>query len=229
MDFIRIRDKILAAFGEVFYFRLTPVTGRYKQRYSRLFPNKQHVMSIYQVFDFGNIFSLINYGRNQQQSLIMVFTPNQRRGAPMLMITVANAGSKVKVFFEYFNHPASRFPEDKLIALKEKYNDIPTISGRGSWNIPERKGYSLLKQSDIVFDLEKMLIRAANTYGRELIKWGDDPYDDFLISINRKLKSTRNVCSTVLSQSVGRIHLSDFVDRFVLPPVPLEKEEEDEE
>ena len=218
MDLIKERDKILASFGESFHFTVCPPVEGYRREYYRLFSNRKSVIGIYRAREFGNVFSLVTLDGERSISLVMVFAPVEKNGAPVMIITLINGHNKTKAYVEYFASENDWFPDEEFLRIQERYGYIRNIRGSSSWEIPERMSCSLFKQTAEQLDMDMMLVKISYVYGREVRKWWNSE-SDFVRTLNLKMKTTRNLVYDMIARTIGSRKADDFIDRHVLPVI----------
>lgn len=134
-------------------------------RYPKLVPLMHFQFQHYDAPSFGHASFLRTTGMGGRMQLAtVVFTPNTGANVPLLLVDVMAMKQKRAVFVEYYDCTAHGVPADTLMAVHDRYADVPDYEEKPAWYIGERTPYSLIKGGNDDARLGAMIDDTADAY-----------------------------------------------------------------
>lgn len=215
-----IVDEVIDTFSKTMPLIEHPHDQYTTMRYPKMLAFMKFKVNRYTVPRYGNLLTMYTKGLGGIMQLATItFTPNYGTNVPLLLIDVMSMGKKHAVFVEYYDLTGVCKKQPRLMAVAQRYGDLPDYPEKPAWYREERAAYSLIKggnQDEALLTLIIETIEAYSLVCKEETQQAPDNLIRLAAFVDRMVKEG-NPSSATMNRVLGKEQAELFFRKVVMP------------
>jgi len=228
MDFIAKFEEHILNYSQKQGFQDTTKDEYASFSYPKLIKLMKFTTHQYSVDGFGKVMLMRTNAMGGLMELFTIsFMPNTGITMPYLLIDIMSMKKKKACFVEYYDTTGKKLSYKELMAIRDRYKDVPDYNEKSAWYVKERMTESLIKggavsNSQEAEELEKKLLGLAiESFEAYLNLIPNSEIDasnlDGLKTFKHRMQTEGNPSDSTMRKVFGEEGAKKFFDEYVMP------------